>query len=343
MSFELGSDFELLWWWMLAAAPLPWLLSLWARPSANAQRLASLDVPFLSRVEQAMGASSSNLVPRWRAPRWRQLALALIWLLLVFAAARPVAYSEPINLERSGRDLLLAVDVSGSMETQDMAIGGANVSRLEAVKQVLNEFIERRAGDRVGLILFGTQAYVQAPLTFDNVTVRQFLNEASIGIAGDKTAIGDAIGLSLKRLSADSEDRVLILLTDGVNTAGVVDPLEAAGWAQDNDLKIYTIGFGADSMLVQSLFGSRRVNPSNELDEALLRSIAESTGGAYFRARSTEELEQIYSQLDELERRSDQDAFYRPQRPLHPYPLGAALALLLALATARAFSASNNG
>ena len=327
-------NFQFIWWWCLLALPLPLLFLLLSR-RANAA-VEALQVPFIERIERAArgardfapGAGSAN-------KSLLQILCWLIWALLLLSLARPVLFGEPISLERSGRDLMLAVDVSGSMETQDMQWQGASVTRLQAVQAVLNEFIEQRVGDRIGLILFGTQAYVQAPLTFDNVTVRQFLQEASIGIAGEKTAIGDAIGLALKRLTDDNSERVLILLTDGVNTAGAVSPEDSATWAQEQGMKIYTIGFGADSMVVQSLFGQRRVNPSVELDEALLAQIALTTGGEYFRARSTEELQKIYQILDELERRSDQDSFYRPQQPLHQYPLAAALGCLMLLLLAR--------
>ena len=325
------SDFEFLWWWLFAALPLPLLVLFIRRLGSNAHQPEALQVPFLQRIEQAMRASGGGLAPRPGWSWWRALPAWLLWLLLLSAAARPVSYGEAMSLERSGRDLMLAVDVSGSMETVDMQFEGVNLTRLAAVQAVLDQFIEKRVGDRIGLILFGTQAYVQAPLTFDNVTVRQFLREASIGLAGEKTAIGDAIGLSLKRLNDDNSDRVLILLTDGVNTAGAVDPREAAGWAQEQGMKIYTIGFGADSMLVQSIFGQRRVNPSAELDEELLRQIATLTGGEYFRARSAEQLQQIYSYLDEIKKRSDQDAYYRPRYPLQQYPLTAALIVVALL------------
>ena len=324
-------DFQFIWWWLLFALPLPILFFLLSRRS-NSLAVEALQVTFAQRVERALGTKSFAGAKRSRFTGLSSLLCWLIWLALIIGAARPVFFGEAISLERSGRDLMLAVDVSGSMETQDMQWQGASVTRLQAVKAALNEFIEQRIGDRIGLILFGTQAYVQAPLTFDNVTVRQFLQEASIGIAGEKTAIGDAIGLALKRLHDDSSERVLILLTDGVNNAGAVSPEDSAGWAQEQGMKIYTIGFGSDSMVVQSLFGQRRVNPSAELDEALLAQIALTTGGEYFRARSTQELQEIYQILDELERRSDSDSFYRPQHPLHQYPLGAALALLALLA-----------
>jgi Ca-activated chloride channel family protein len=203
------------------------------------------------------------------------------------------------------------------------------VDRLTATKRVAGDFIQRRVGDRLGLILFGERAYLQAPLTFDRETVRSLLLESAIGLAGaEATAIGDAIGLGVKRLSAVPEsNRVLVLLTDGVNNAGSVDPVRAAELAAAAGLRIYTIGIGADRMTVRSLFGNRQINPSRELDEASLRAVAERTGGRYFRARDSAELTQIYALLDELEPVARDKQLFRPRLPLYPWPLGAALAL----------------
>jgi hypothetical protein len=198
--------------------------------------------------------------------------------------------------------LLLAVDISGSMGTEDMTLGGSAVTRLAAVKHVVGDFVERRRGDRLGLILFGSQAYLQAPLTFDRITVNALLTETPLGIAGGKTAIGDAIGLAVKRLlNRPAENRVLILLTDGVNNVGEVSPLQAAQLAAQEGITIYTIGFGADQMEVKGLLFDRTVNPSAELDTQTLTDIAALTGGVYQRARSTEELAGIYEALDRLE------------------------------------------
>ncbi len=271
---------------------------------------------------------------RFAAHRWRLLLASIAWLLLVCAAARPQLIGEPLALPVSGRDLLLAVDISGSMETADMQLGRQVTDRLTAVKAVAGEFIERREGDRLGLILFGEQAYLQTPLTFDRQTVRTLLNEAAIGLAGKSTAIGDAIGLAVKRLRKQpQEDRVLILLTDGANTAGSVEPLKAADLAAAEGLRIHTIGVGAESRLVRGLLGSRQVS-NTELDEATLTAIAEKTGGRYFRARDIAGLEAIYQLLDELEPVSQEAEVYRPVRELYAWPLAGALLLSVLLALA---------
>ena len=243
---------------------------------------------------------------------------------------------EPVEQAISGRDLMLAVDLSASMEEQDFFINKQAVDRLTAIKSVASDFINRRVGDRVGLVLFGTQAYLQTPLTFDRKTVQTLLDEAVIGLAGDNTAIGDAIGLAVKRLkNQPSDSRVLILLTDGANTAGEVTPIKAAELAAANHLKIYTIGVGADEMIVRSFFGNRKVNPSRDLDENTLVKVAESTGGRYFRARNTDELNNIYMLLDKLEPVEKDKQYFRPRKELYVWPLGLASALVLLICWAR--------
>lgn len=257
----------------------------------------------------------------------------LVWALVIVAAARPQWVGEIETLPITGRDLLLAVDISGSMDTQDMILAGQPVNRLAVVKQVAGEFIQGRRGDRVGLILFGSRAYLQTPLTFDTETTALLLDEAEIGLAGRETAIGDAIGLAVKRLRDDaSDDRVLILLTDGANTSGEVEPLQATEFAAREELTIYTVGVGADEMLIRDFFGQRLVNPSADLDEDTLTAIAERTGGEYFRARDAEALTQIYERLDELEPvESDQETI-RPVDELFYWPLSVALILVLVIA-----------
>jgi len=272
--------------------------------------------------------------------QWPLLLAAIAWLFLVIACTRPQWLGEPIEQAVSGRDLMLAVDLSGSMEEQDFVINKRSVDRLTAAKMVAADFINRRVGDRVGLILFGTQAYLQTPLTFDRKTVMTLLNEAVIGLAGDNTAIGDAIGLAVKRLKSEqANSRVLVLMTDGANTAGEVSPLKAAELAAANHLKIYTIGIGADEMIVRSFFGNRKVNPSVDLDEKTLIKIAESTGGQYYRARNTDELNNIYMRLDELEPVEKDKQYFRPRSELYYWPLSLALGLAAVIALSKVTTA----
>lgn len=323
---------ELSWPWLLATLPLP-LLVRWLLPAYQPQQQAALKVPFLDDFAVAEAATVSQ------PQRWPLRLASLAWLLLVLAAARPQWLGEPIEQAVSGRDLMLAMDVSGSMDEKDFVIGNQAVDRLTAMQRIASEFISRRVGDRIGLILFGTQAYLHVPLTFDRKTVVTLLNEAFIGITEDEpqTSIGDAIGLAVKRLQQETADsRVLVLLTDGANTAGEVAPLTAAELAANNHLKIYTIGIGADEMIVRSFFGTRKVNPSVDLDERTLKAIAEQTGGRYFRARNTDELEQIYRLLDELEPTEKDRQYFRPRAELYPWPLAVALLLAGVLAVNRA-------
>ncbi|SIS46390.1 Ca-activated chloride channel family protein [Thalassolituus maritimus] len=290
---------------------------------ARVQEDAALKVPDLNDWNSTSGSTQDNTASGigWVVP-------ALAWLALVFALARPVWLGEPIRLPAEGRDLMLAVDISGSMDTADMELNNRPVNRLEIVKHVLNDFINQREGDRLGLILFGSNAYLQAPLTFDRETVRTFMNEAALGLAGKQTAIGDAITLAAKRMRENpSDSQVIVLLTDGENTAGKVDPVRAAELASELGIKIYTIGLGAESMQVPSFFGSRTINPSRELNEGELQSIADLTSARFFRARNTEELSQIYDLIDELEPTERENKTYRPESGLFQWPLLAALLL----------------
>jgi Ca-activated chloride channel family protein len=301
--------------WALLLLPLPWLVRR-LLPPAPAAGSAALRVPFFA-------ALAEDRSPRLPLARWPAMVGLLAWALLVLAAARPQWIGEPVALPLAGRDLMLAVDISGSMREEDMVIGGRIVDRLTAVKAVAGDFMERREGDRIGLILFGQQAYVQTPLTFDRDTARTLLFEAAVGLAGRETAIGDAIGLAVKRLrDADTDERVLILLTDGANTAGTIRPLKAAELAAEAGVRIHTIGVGGDPRSAYGLNLGR-----NPLDETTLKAIAEATGGRYFRGRDVGELQAIYAMLDELEPVASDQATYRPVDELFAWPLAVALAL----------------
>ncbi|MGB2034067.1 MAG: vWA domain-containing protein [Pseudomonadales bacterium] len=309
---------EFAWPWFFYALPLPLLALILPRAVRQEAALRTPNYRALSTLSADARIASKKWLQRWAA--------LLMWLAIVLAGSQPKWVGEPISLPSSGRDLLLAVDISGSMGTEDMMLSNTMVPRLTAVKQVVGEFVERRKGDRLGLILFGSQAYLQAPLTFDRNTINTLLMETPLGIAGGKTAIGDAIGLAVKRLSKrPAENRVLILLTDGVNNIGEVAPLQAAKLAAQEGITIYTIGFGADQMSVSGLLFNRTINPSAELDTQTLTEIAELTGGLYQRARSTDELAQIYAALDELEPIEVDQETYRPEKSLFFWPLGSAL------------------
>jgi Ca-activated chloride channel family protein len=307
--------------WAALAAPLPWLLGLRrAVPQHPGGAIRWPHWPELQTWAQRPGSARS--FPGWLP--------ALGWLLLCLAAARPVVWSEQQPTERSGRELLLAVDVSGSMAADDMLIGGQRVDRLTAVKAVLGDFLQRRRGDRVGLILFGQQAYLMTPLTLDLGSVRYQLDTSAIGLAGRETAIGDAIGLAVKRLrERPPAERVLVLLTDGVNTAGTLDPDTATELAVEHGLRIHTIGMGSEQGARSGLLGLVLPGSGAEIDEAMLTRIAERSGGRYFRARNTRDLVQIYAELDRLEPLPEPAAAVRIQQERFLLPLVIALLIFL--------------
>lgn len=324
---------SLVWPWAFIVWPLPFILRALMKRARRVDD-AALRVPHLSDYQiSASGGYVSN------STRWPLLLYTLAWTCLVIAVARPQWTGDPVELPVSGRDLMLAIDISKSMDHPIRHQNGS-VSRIVATKAVASAFIEKRVGDRIGLILFGDQAYVQAPLTFDRETVDTLLQEAFTGLAGQATAIGDAIGLAVKRMSHEdrkhphesgvalsnnkeaskqNDSHVLILLTDGVSNSGEVPPLKAAELAARKGLKIHTIGIGNR--------GSR------ELDEATLKQIASITGGRYFRAYTTADLEEIYTLLDQLEPVEKDVQSYRPIKALFYIPLSASLgfASLLAL------------
>lgn len=264
-----------------------------------------------------------------RTPHLRLALLPLLaWALLCVAAARPQQLGDAVQPPQQGRDLLLAVDLSGSMAEDDMLLGGVRVDRLSAAKAVLGDFLDRRVGDRVGLVLFGQRAYAVTPLTLDRDSVRAQLDDSVIGMAGRETAIGDAIALAVKRLRAQPEgQRVLIVLTDGVNTAGTIAPDKAAELAAIEGVRVHTIGFGGDGGRA-SFFGMMLPTGEAMIDEATLRAVAEQTGGRYFRARDTDALAGIYAELDRIEPIARAGEMQRPR--IERYPLPLALALMLA-------------
>ena len=313
------------WPLMILFLPLPWLMRHYM-PEATLQGSA-LFLPFAAAVsvERAPVINVNS--------RKRNVLFVLVWLLLVAAAMRPQWLDDPLPVPTTGRRLMLAVDVSGSMATPDMA---GNASRLAVVQKVAGDFIQQRKGDQVGLILFGTQPYLQAPLTADLDTVSQFLHETVVGAAGPQTAIGDAIGLALKRLLSDQGaektgstekkkgEMVLILLTDGGNNAGLMEPLAAAKMAAGAGLRIYTIGVGAAAQ--EGFFGA---SGNMDLDEGTLKSIAKITNGEYFRATDASALQKVYARIDKLEPSAGTEQWYRPHSEWFIWPL--ALALLFSV------------
>lgn len=321
---------EFAWPWMILLLPLPWLLRRWLRPAAPGRAL-HLPQPGL-HLATTKGNATRGIAP------W---LLTLAWLLLLAAAARPQWVGPPQAQQRSGRALMLAVDLSGSMRTDDMQLAGQPVSRFGAVEAIAGDFISRRNGDEMGLILFGSQAFLVTPLTYDLSAVRAQLQGAAVGLAGTETAIGDAIAVAVKRLAALPEQaRVLVLLTDGVNNAGSIAPREAARAAKAAGVRIYTIGIGATQMRVPGFFGSQLVNPSADLDADMLGSIATQTGGRFFRATDSGELADAYRAIDALEPMPQTGPTLRPRHELFRWPLLVAMLLLLLVIAPRFVRAS---
>lgn len=316
---------SLAWPWILLALPLPFIARAFL-PEAGGLQEAGLRVPSIAGFAMLTDRSKSGQVLNWRF--WVAM---IAWILLVVAAARPERIGDDLDVPVSGRNLMLAVDLSGSMDQKDFELGNRTVDRLTATKAVAADFISRREGDRIGLILFGERAYLQVPLTLDRETVKILLMEAFIGLAGEKTAIGDAITLAVKRIhdqQSEGGEQVLVLLTDGANTAGEIDPMKAAELAAQVGLRVYTIGIGAEQLEVASVIGGRRrVNPSADLDEETLTGIADLTGGRYFRATDTATLQDIYKLVDELEPVEEAEAGFRPVKSLYYWPLSGAFAL----------------
>ena len=323
------------WPWLLLALPLPWIARMVLRPARSDS--AALRVPYGERLE--------SLQTRARGARGRGIgALAWIaWALLCVAAARPQELGPLVRPPQAGRDLMLAVDLSGSMSDEDMSLGGQSVDRLTAAKAVLADFLDRRVGDRVGLLVFGDKAYVLTPVTADLDSVRSQLGDSVVGLAGRATAIGDAIGLAVKRMRSQpgdlpgSKQHVLILLTDGVSNAGMLDPLKAAQLARDEGVRIHAIAFGGEGGGL-SVFGIPLNLPGSDddTDLATLQRIASLTGGKAFRARDAEELAGIYAEIDRLEPIKRSGQAVRPRIERYPWPLGIALACgLVALALPR--------
>lgn len=308
------------WPWLLTIIPLP-LLVYWLPKKQKNRASAALIVPTLLSNSTVTTQTQENK----KAPL---IMLSLCWLLAVLALSQPQWLGDAVDIPTEGREMMIAVDLSGSMQIEDMSLRGSTVNRLDMLKEVLGNFIERRVGDRLGLILFADDAYMQTPMTFDRKTVKQMLDESVLGLVGKKTAIGDAIALAVKRFDAKQKsNKVLLLLTDGQNTAGKISPEQALELAVAKDITIYSIGIGADVMLQQSLFGTRRINPSSELDEQTLTQLAEQTGGKYFRAKDSQGMSEIYQLLDALEPVEQEQQQMRPLSALFYWPL--ALALLI--------------
>lgn len=324
--------FSFNWPWLALLLPLPLLVRwLWPRQtteSAEALNRSTLLHPEVGELAHSFAASVARPSP---AELVRAGLLMLAWTGLVLALMRPQWLEQHTEVKTRGYDLMLAVDASRSMEALDFTVEGRQVTRMAVIKGVVGRFITRRQGDRIGLVLFGDQAFVLTPLTLDTAAVRAQLEGVAPRMAGDATAIGDAIGLAVKKLrERPDESRVLVLLTDGENTAGTLPPRLAAQLARQHNIRIYTIGVGSKG-LVPFVEDGRMTQVRMEIDEELLREVAAVTDGAYFRATDTRALEEIYERIDALEKtEADSLSMWIPT-PLYRWPLLMALAALLAI------------
>jgi Ca-activated chloride channel family protein len=311
--------FEFVYLWIFFLLPLPLLIRYLLRPKQI--NYTQVWIPLAEGLSEQQSSFQREYLKS--SIPW------LTWLLLLTALAKPVWFGEPIRLQQQSRDMIISLDLSGSMREVDMPLNGQTVDRLTLLKDLLKTFIEQRQGDRLGLILFADHAYLQTPLTFDLKTIQQMVDESAIGLAGTRTAIGESIAMAIKRFVENkNEQRVLILMSDGANNSGSIEPIQAAKQAAKNNITIYTIGIGAERMIKRGLFGNQRINPSADLDEKALTEIANLTGGKYFRARDQAELQNIYQTLNKLEPIDTESIMFRPEKDLFYWPLSTALILL---------------
>ncbi len=318
--------------WVFLLLPLPLVLRKLAKPYQE-ERVA-VRTPFFDELAELSGqVPGSGSIVR-QQPLLRQLITVSCWILLLSAFARPQWIEMPVIKEIPTRDLLLAVDLSGSMQTEDFTSKeGKRVSRLAAVKEVLDSFLSRRKGDRVGLIFFGSAPFIQAPFTEDTELCRELLAEAQVGMAGPKTAFGDTIGLAINMFKESTvKDKLLIVLTDGNDTSSKVEPVKAAQIASDNDITIYTVAVGDPEAVGEE-----------KLDEKTLQSVASATDGYFFRAEDRVELEKIYEKIDDLSSHKIETMSYRPRIDLYYWPLGLAIVLSLLMHGLRAVQTRRAG
>jgi Ca-activated chloride channel family protein len=300
-----------------------------ARRDAAALQAPEFAFPYVQRLKTnfltACAGRKSNHV--------HLIVVSLAWLGLTLALMQPQIVDKYANIQNKGHDLMLAVDLSGSMQALDFATSdNRRASRLDVIKKAVTQFVAHRQGDRIGLVLFGSHAYLQIPLTYDGASVRKLLDNMQVGEAGDSTAIGDAIGLAVRNLRDRPEkSRAIVLLTDGGDNASTVPPLEAAKLAAQYGIRIFTIGIGSNGPVPIPDQNGNIVMAQMDLDEGLLQKIADITGGAYFRASDTDALQKSYEQIDQIEKTEVEAHGYVIRTPLYRYPLGAAIALLLLL------------
>ena len=308
--------YQFVWPFVACLLPLPWVLRRLLKPVAkNPQTPDALRVPFfkeLAKIGTPITLSSKTISP---------VLWTIAWCLFVLAAMRPLWLGNPIVMPQEARNIVLTMDVSGSMEEQDFDIRGRAVRRLDLVKVLADDFIQKRVGDNLGLVIFGSGAYTYTPLSPDTATLRSLLSEIGIGIAGTQTAMGDALALAVQTATTvPAQSRIVILMSDGYANAGVVSVDEALKLAKNAGVKVYTIGIGSDEKALQDMFGFVQLNMPAELDEATLKRIATETDGQYFRAKSSQDLQEIYDLINTLETTTSEAKTLRPRKELFYIP-----------------------
>ena len=292
----------------------------------------ALKVPFIKdfeKIESRQEKIGRFLSSSAGGNRYGFPVLFLLWCLLVLAAMRPVQIGKPIRLNTESRDILMVLDISNSMLETDFSYQGRRLDRLTAVKAVASDFIKKRPADRVGLILFGTRAYLQVPLTFDKSSLEEVLMSMDAGMAGNSTSIGDALGLALKSLqqeekTAGEQNKIIILLTDGESNDGSLSLPQAIELADKENVKVYTIGVGGGNFSLANAFFGIKNSP---LDEENLKILAQKTRGQYFRADDLNGLIKVYQAIDHLEPEKREQNFIYPRRELYYWPLLTAFVL----------------
>ncbi len=316
------------WPYMSVLVLLPILVWRWL-PMRIPREASSPEILFPETARLTRAFPSYHLPPR-KSGNSLLIALALTWICLTLAVMRPQKVDQYAYVENQGYDLMLAVDISVSMKALDFSTKQEVKSRLDVTKEVVSNFVRGRVGDRIGLILFGENAYLHVPFTLDTVAVSHMLNNAVSGMAGDATAIGDAIGMAVRNLRERLKgSRVLILLTDGEDNASSIPPIEAAKLAKQYGIRVYTIGVGKDGTVPYPDGHGGIVMAQMSMDEELLKNIAQITDGAYFRATSELALQDVYKKIDALEKTTAESREYLIREPLYRYPLFVAMGLML--------------
>lgn len=314
---------EFYWPYFIILLPIPLIYNYTRSKQPDNSINSGLKIPYYNELVTAYNKSSVTSDSQYIT----KLLKTLIWIFFIIALIRPVHLGDPISLPIPAHDIIMAIDISGSMQSDDMS-ERYRQTRLDVVKKIAHEFIDKRTTDRIGLVFFGSNAFLSSPLTLDKLSLHSFLDKTQIGFAGQKTAIGDSLGLAIKRLkhgNTSDNTKFIILLSDGSNTSGQVEPLDAAKVAGKNNIKIYTIGIGKKN---SSFFD---MAAGMDLDEKTLKSIANSTNGRYFHAENMRALQEIYDKIDKLEPVNKDQKLFRPETEFYIYPLIISLLLLLIL------------